>query len=161
MFDVDHFKRINDTYGHDVGDRVLRAIGAEVVNHDGVVGRLGGEEFAILLGRDSLEAAAEQAEMLRLRVAELSFDASGGKLSVTCSLGVALGRPGESIDALLKRADAALYHAKQSGRDRVAVACDDADPAGNGWSGLVRSSRRSAADDPAQLQSATGAPRAA
>jgi diguanylate cyclase (GGDEF)-like protein len=161
MFDVDHFKRINDTYGHDVGDRVLRAIGAEIVNRDGIVGRLGGEEFAILLGCDSLEAAAEQAEMLRLRVAELSFDASGGKLSVTCSLGVALGRPGESIDALLKRADAALYHAKQSGRDRVAVACDDADPAGNEWSGLVRSSRRSAADDPAQLQPATGAPRAA
>jgi diguanylate cyclase (GGDEF)-like protein len=89
MLDVDHFKRINDTYGHDVGDQVLGAIGREFQSESAVVGRLGGEEFAILIGGASGEAAVEHAEYLRARVAALSFDVAGEKASVTCSLGVA------------------------------------------------------------------------
>ena len=117
MLDVDHFKRINDTYGHDVGDQVLGAIGREFQSENAVVGRLGGEEFAILIDGASGEAAVEHAEFLRARVAALSFDVAGEKASVTCSLGVAERRPGESIDQLLRRADTALYEAKSSGRE--------------------------------------------
>jgi GGDEF domain-containing protein len=82
MLDVDHFKRINDTYGHDVGDQVLGAIGREFQSENAVVGRLGGEEFAILIGGASGEAAVEHAEYLRARVAALSFDVAGEKASV-------------------------------------------------------------------------------
>jgi two-component system, cell cycle response regulator len=149
MFDVDRFKQINDSYGHDVGDQVLRAIGREAADQNGIVGRLGGEEFAILLEGEDLEAAAAHAELLRVRLAELSFDTPRGKLSVTCSLGVARARPGESVDQLLKRADAALYEAKESGRDRVVVASGDGNAGEAQWSGLVRSSQRGAAEEPA------------
>ena len=82
MLDVDHFKRINDTYGHDVGDQVLGAIGREFQSENAVVGRLGGEEFAILIEGASGEAAVEHAEFLRARVAALSFDVAGEKASV-------------------------------------------------------------------------------
>jgi two-component system, cell cycle response regulator len=82
MLDVDHFKRINDTYGHDVGDQVLGAIGREFQSENAVVGRLGGTEFAILIGGASGEAAVEHAEYLRARVAALSFDVAGEKASV-------------------------------------------------------------------------------
>ena len=155
MFDVDHFKRINDSYGHDVGDQVLRAIGREAAGQNGIVGRLGGEEFAILLEGAHLEAAAAHAELLRARLAELSFDASAGKLSMTCSFGVAQARPGESIDQLLKRADTALYEAKESGRDRVVAAPADRDSGEAQWSGLLRSIKRGAAEEPGQLPSAS------
>jgi diguanylate cyclase (GGDEF)-like protein len=85
MFDVDHFKWVNDTYGHDVGDEVLRAIGREVVGDRAIVGRLGGEEFAILLEASNLEAGMTHAEGLRERLAALSFETANGKMTVTCS----------------------------------------------------------------------------
>lgn len=144
MFDVDHFKRVNDTYGHDVGDQVLRAIGCEALSHDGIVGRLGGEEFAVLLEGGTLEAAAEQAERLRARFAALAFDTDRGAMSVTCSFGVAQGQQAESIDRLLKRADSALYRAKESGRNCVIAAAADSEREAQ-WSKLLRSSQRSAA----------------
>ena len=147
MFDVDHFKRINDTYGHDVGDQVLGVIGHELQNESAVVGRLGGEEFAILLEGASREAAAEHAESLRARLAALSFDAAGETASVTCSFGFAERRPGESIDQLLRRADAALYEAKRRGRDRVVEAGPDLDNGEGQGPRLVRSARRGAAED--------------
>jgi two-component system, cell cycle response regulator len=160
MFDVDHFKQINDAYGHDVGDQVLRAIGREASGQIGIVGRLGGEEFAVLLEGTNLEAAAALAEALRTRLAALSFDTSRGKLSMTCSLGVAQGLPDESIDQLLKRADAALYEAKESGRDRVVSTTGDLKAREAQWSGLLRSSQRGAAEVPTELQTARGAPHA-
>ena len=104
--------------GMSVGGR-RSAIGREAAGQNGIVGRLGGEEFAILLEGADLQAAAAHAELLRARLAELSFDSAAGELSMTCSFGVAQARPGESIDQLLKRADTALYEAKESGRDRV------------------------------------------
>jgi diguanylate cyclase (GGDEF)-like protein len=153
MFDVDHFKNVNDTYGHDVGDQVLRAIGREAVAERFLVGRLGGEEFAILLEGSNLEAGMEQAEALRSKLSALSFETEQGKLSVTCSFGVSEWQRGETIDLLLKRADAALYEAKNEGRNRV-VAARVADCASGEvlWSGLVRSARRGATEERNEAQ---------
>jgi two-component system cell cycle response regulator len=122
MFDVDHFKRVNDQFGHDVGDQVLRCIGQEVPREGAVVGRLGGEEFAILLAESDLAAGVDLADSFRRKLAALSFDTSRGATSITCSFGVTEWQAGESIDQLLKRSDTALYQAKNEGRNRVVIA---------------------------------------
>lgn len=122
IFDIDHFKRINDMHGHDVGDEVLRGITRAVAVGNAVLGRLGGEEFAILLEGASLPEAAALAEHLRARIAALRFDAAPNLLTVTSSFGVSEWEPGDTIDTLLKRADAALYEAKNAGRNRVVSA---------------------------------------
>jgi two-component system cell cycle response regulator len=98
MFDVDHFKRVNDTYGHDVGDRVLRGIAQAATSQCPKVGRLGGEEFAILLEASNLEAGVDLAESLRAKVAALAFDTAQGELTLTSSFGVSEWRQDESID---------------------------------------------------------------
>jgi len=122
MLDVDHFKRINDLYGHDVGDQAIAAV-AKVAQIEGAVaGRLGGEEFAMLLEGRTLSEGARLAEQLRGRMAALRFDTANGPMTLTCSFGVSERRPGDSIDDLLKRADVALYAAKTSGRNRVVAA---------------------------------------
>jgi len=144
MFDVDHFKKINDTHGHDVGDQVLRTIGREIAGDNVTVGRLGGEEFAILLSPADLEAAVEHGERLRAKLAALPFTTSSGDISITCSFGVAEWQAGETIDQLLKRADAALYRAKHSGRNRVIAAAPDEPAADVQGSGVVRSGKRTA-----------------
>ena len=120
MLDVDHFKQINDHHGHDVGDRALRrlvSICREELRDTDTVGRLGGEEFGILLPETTLEAAAQVAERLR---SALAGDALGVASSV--SVGVAEMHDAEPIQSLVKRADQALYRAKNAGRDRVVVA---------------------------------------
>jgi len=122
LFDMDHFKRVNDTYGHDVGDLVLRDISRVATCDSMTVGRLGGEEFAILLEESNLDAGLALAEDLRAKMAALTFDTDRGKLTLTCSFGVSEWEEGENIDQLLKRADAALYAAKTSGRNRVVAA---------------------------------------
>jgi two-component system cell cycle response regulator len=146
MLDVDHFKRVNDTYGHDVGDQVLRSIAREVPSGHTLVGRLGGEEFAILLEASSLEVGTEMAECLRAKMAALKFETPQGRLTLTCSFGVSEWEQGESIDRLLKRADGALYRAKSGGRNLVVVAegfiSATASPGG---SGVVRSANRGSA----------------
>jgi diguanylate cyclase (GGDEF)-like protein len=140
MFDLDYFKRVNDTYGHDVGDQVLRTIGEVGRDHGGIIGRLGGEEFGLLLERSHLQAGIEHAEGLRAAVSELSFATPSGMLLVTCSFGVAQRQSHESVDQVLKRADIALYYAKKNGRNRVVAAeqrrvvTRDLE-----WSGLLRS----------------------
>jgi two-component system cell cycle response regulator len=143
MLDVDHFKRVNDTYGHDVGDQVLRSVACEVPAVQTIVGRLGGEEFAILLEGSTLKAGIELAECLRTRIAALTFETQQGQLSLTCSFGVSEWEQGEGIDQLLKRADGALYEAKRGGRNLVVGAgpsvSNPGDPHG---SGVVRSSDR-------------------
>ncbi len=122
MLDLDHFKAINDTYGHDIGDAALKAVAAEIAHvDDAVFGRLGGEEFGLILDQCSLDEATEIAEGLRAVIAGLAFAAPHGTISLSCSFGVATFTPGESVDALLKRADLALYDAKRLGRDRVVV----------------------------------------
>jgi len=119
MFDIDRFKRINDTYGHDVGDEVICSVAAAAADESTIVGRLGGEEFAILLDQTSLEQAVRIAERLRLRVAALQIPIGKDTLRLTCSFGVSEWQPGDTLDQIIKRADLALYEAKREGRNRV------------------------------------------
>lgn len=127
LFDVDHFKRINDTHGHAVGDRVLVEIvertGAVLRNRDGC-GRLGGEEFAVLLPDTPLETALLVAERLRAALASAPQDTPGAGTGIayTVSIGAATLELGETIASLLSRADTALYAAKSAGRNRVMAA---------------------------------------
>jgi len=121
MFDVDHFKSVNDKYGHEVGDRALKTVASVVKQFGGISGRLGGEEFCLLV-RDGQACAIEIAEALRTAIAAARFSAGFKELGVTCSLGVAEWQPDHTIDALLQRADMALYLAKKEGRNRVRAA---------------------------------------
>ncbi len=120
LFDVDHFKRINDEHGHDGGDRVLQRFGALVqVRLDAATcaARIGGEEFAVLLEGATASAAAAFAERIR---EEFRHDCDG--IMPTLSAGIAQQHAGESLNDLLRRADRALYAAKREGRDRLRVA---------------------------------------
>ena len=125
MIDVDHFKQVNDTHGHHVGDLVLRLIGrllSENVKGRDTAARYGGEEFAIILAGANRQAAAIVAEQIREALASktLGTKAQGnGRASVTVSVGVAELRPGDMATSLITRADEALYRAKRSGRNRV------------------------------------------
>jgi two-component system cell cycle response regulator len=127
MFDVDHFKRINDEHGHDIGDVALRQVVSTAGGQFAVLGRLGGEEFAVLLAGTDVAVAVTAAEALRTRIAALQIATPKGALSFTSSFGVAEWVGGDTIDSLLKRADTALYQAKHSGRNRV-VAADSMRP---------------------------------
>jgi two-component system, cell cycle response regulator len=119
MFDVDHFKRVNDEHGHDVGDEALRGVARAVAGVCPIIGRLGGEEFAIVLEGSDLAAAVVLAERLRESLSALRFETAKGPLSLTCSFGVSEWLQGDTIDGLLKRADLSLYAAKHGGRNRV------------------------------------------
>jgi diguanylate cyclase (GGDEF)-like protein len=122
MCDIDHFKRINDKFGHPAGDRVLAMVARALDDglRDGdVVARFGGEEFLVAAPGIGTTAAAALAERLRTRVAEASDAEVGG---VTVSLGMALWDEGESMAELIERADLALYQAKEQGRNRVVCA---------------------------------------
>jgi diguanylate cyclase (GGDEF)-like protein len=125
MIDVDHFKALNDRYGHATGDQVLRAIGAAIataVREDDVPARFGGEEFAVLLRNPSLDIAIEVGERVREAVGALQLGGLGVR-SVSVSVGVVVAdRPDQPIDELLGAADRALYRAKRAGRDRVMAA---------------------------------------
>ena len=119
LIDVDHFKHINDRYGHAMGDRVLVQLGhrlAADLRASDRLGRWGGEEFLLVSGHTPLPAALELAERLRASVAGFGF---GHGEPVTVSIGVAQVRQGDDADTLLARADEALYRAKDAGRDRV------------------------------------------
>ena len=125
MIDIDWFKRLNDTYGHDTGDEVLRAVGGAImaaVREDDVPARYGGEEFVVLLRNPSREVAIEVGERVRAAVRGLDLrDLGVSKVSV--SVGVAVAQEAEEpIAELIKSADRALYRAKRTGRDRVVAA---------------------------------------
>jgi diguanylate cyclase (GGDEF)-like protein/PAS domain S-box-containing protein len=127
MLDLDHFKKFNDTYGHDAGDTVLRECGtflAKSIRAEDVVCRFGGEEFFIILPTANLSAAAGRAERIRSKLRELTVLHQGQSLwMITVSIGVAaLPDHGTSPKQLLEAADAALYRAKRDGRDRVVAA---------------------------------------
>jgi two-component system, cell cycle response regulator len=125
LVDLDHFKKINDSFGHDVGDEVLREFAVRLATNVRVADlpvRYGGEEFVVVMPGASLEAAERTAERIRLHVSGAPIRVSGGKdvLSVTISIGVAATYgDADTPEALLKRADEALYEAKASGRNRV------------------------------------------
>jgi diguanylate cyclase (GGDEF)-like protein len=124
MFDIDHFKRINDTFGHDAGDEAIRTVAKAAMAEEAIVGRMGGEEFAMLLPGRRHDAAVEMAERLRQQLEASEIATHGQVLTLTCSFGVAEREAGEPIDGLLTRADVALYAAKTSGRNRVVAAAD-------------------------------------
>jgi diguanylate cyclase (GGDEF)-like protein len=130
LADIDFFKRVNDVWGHQAGDEVLRQVGSalrRVLRPADTLARFGGEEFAILLKEESLALATEVAERLRLGVAALSR--LPGDLRLTISIGVAASLPDEPPDELIQRCDQALYRSKREGRNRVSVAADAIDPA--------------------------------
>jgi diguanylate cyclase (GGDEF)-like protein len=126
--DADHFKKVNDTHGHAGGDAVLRALGAVLMRRlrtEDVVARYGGEEFVLLVRGVSQQSAATLAERIRADVQALDIEHEGKRIPVTVSVGVATHGAeceSESVEALLARADAALYKAKETGRNRVVVA---------------------------------------
>jgi diguanylate cyclase (GGDEF)-like protein len=125
IVDVDHFKIINDTYGHPIGDEVLRQVAYQLrdhIRHPDMVGRYGGEEFIIILPNSDQQAAAEQADRLCRQVREAVLTVKGNEIKVTLSIGTAQLRPGvDTWDSLLNRADNAMYEAKNRGRDTWAV----------------------------------------
>jgi diguanylate cyclase (GGDEF)-like protein len=122
MVDVDHFKIVNDTYGHSVGDDVLRMLGrvlAKNVRSVDVVGRWGGDEFLVMQPNTTLESLRGASERLRLLVRGSSLDEFEEPLGVTVSIGATLARSTDDIKRLVGRADVLLYRAKSDGRDRV------------------------------------------
>lgn len=125
-FDLDHFKNVNDTYGHSGGDYVLKEIGqlmqAKLVRSNDYFARYGGEEFVVILQATTLKTAQEVAERIRATVEMHPFNFDGKKMQVTISIGVSSILPNDSWDKIYTRADQALYKSKQTGRNRVTVA---------------------------------------
>jgi two-component system cell cycle response regulator len=126
MIDVDKFKTINDSYGHRAGDQVLQAISSHLrsgVREYDLVARYGGEEFAVIMPRSDRQEASFVAERIRATVERASFNISAGQpLQITVSVGVGIAATGTAdVDALIERADRALYEAKNSGRNRIAL----------------------------------------
>jgi diguanylate cyclase (GGDEF)-like protein len=122
LLDIDYFKRINDTYGHPAGDEVLREITSAVkdlLEDEEALARVGGEEFAIILPGSSLLAARQRAELARNLIQTTTITFEGVRIAVTVSLGVAERAENEEPSELYRRADAQLYEAKRSGRNRV------------------------------------------
>jgi diguanylate cyclase (GGDEF)-like protein len=128
MLDIDHFKSINDIWGHSAGDDILRSVATVLkkrLRESDLLGRMGGEEFLAVLPETNLEGARLLAESLRIAVEQYTVRVVGSQpLSVTISLGIAMvdnPQPDE-IDAYIKQADRALYHSKHTGRNRVPIA---------------------------------------
>ncbi|MDO9346108.1 diguanylate cyclase [Pseudomonas pergaminensis] len=125
MLDLDHFKRINDGYGHLAGDKVLKIIASVLrkrLRPSDFIARFGGEEFVLLMPDSSLADALAAGEVLRAAIEACPFHFKGEPVTITVSMGVAQFQPGERSDLALKRADAALYRAKAAGRNQVQAA---------------------------------------
>ncbi|MCP4950809.1 MAG: GGDEF domain-containing protein, partial [Proteobacteria bacterium] len=130
QIDLDHFKTVNDNYGHGIGDQVLELVGRLLQGsvrtvgkrESDIVGRLGGEEFGILLSSENIEQALSVTERLRATLERSEVETGGKPLTVSGSFGLAKAKPKESIDDLYHRADMACYEAKKKGRNRVVVA---------------------------------------
>lgn len=121
FFDIDHFKKVNDTYGHDIGDAVLRKVAQTIqksVREGDTVARWGGEEMAAMLLGATESDAKEKAESIRKKISELTFE-ENADLKVTISIGIAPTQPNADLAEIMKNADLALYRAKHDGRNRV------------------------------------------
>jgi len=130
MIDVDHFKKINDQWGHDVGDYVLSELARTIsqnIREDDYIGRWGGEELIVICPGKSQATARFIAEKIRLVVADNAFESGSKKLTVTVSIGIAITYDKESFEQVFKRADTALYQAKATGRNRVVMAGPDSE----------------------------------
>ncbi len=126
LFDIDHFKKINDTYGHQAGDFVLQELAAtvkSVIRQADILGRYGGEEFLVCLPETKVEKALHSAERIRKAVEEKKFIYEGKQIPVTISIGVASFRqtPEDKVSRFIKDADQALYFSKEHGRNRVTL----------------------------------------
>jgi two-component system cell cycle response regulator len=124
ILDIDHFKRVNDTYGHDCGDEVLKGFADRlrgIIRGGDLLCRLGGEEFVIVMPGVDVHAAARIAERARLAIGQEAFvmPAGGEKIVITASIGLAERRDDTDPHQLYRRADQALYRSKSEGRDRV------------------------------------------
>ena len=124
LLDIDHFKGVNDTHGHLVGDEVLKELSRrlhEVLRDDEVLSRFGGEEFAVVMVEADRDGATEVAERCRLAIADTPFDTAAGMLDITASFGISAPTVGNltTVDAMLAEADERLYDAKRSGRNCV------------------------------------------
>ncbi|EAU40353.1 hypothetical protein FP2506_03965 [Fulvimarina pelagi HTCC2506] len=122
LLDLDHFKAVNDTHGHDVGDEVLRSVANclfEFTRHNDVVARLGGEEFAVIAPNMNKADCAAFAERIREAIAKLVVRSGNFRVRVSVSVGVAVSKRNDDVGQFCKRADLKLYHAKQTGRNRV------------------------------------------
>ena len=131
LLDIDHFKKINDSYGHDAGDDALRAVSTACkrsLRQQDIWARLGGEEFGVVMVEASAYEAAVMAERLRKAVSKLEIGANGQTFTMTASIGLTAGDPqGETFEDAIRRADEALYRAKQDGRNRVEFAVGEPD----------------------------------
>lgn len=128
LIDLDHFKAINDSYGHNAGDEVLRRfalIAAESVRRSDLLARYGGEEFIILFPEGDIDDITTVVERLRAAFGEYQYGAELGNQQVTLSAGIAASREGDSVDTITERADRALYQAKEKGRNRIELAPAD------------------------------------
>ena len=125
FIDLDHFKSINDTYGHAVGDDVLRAVAQTLqsaVRRSDIVGRIGGEEFSVFLPNTHVQGAQQLAETLRMAIESIHIEVDGVRLKITASIGVAVKRfDQETMQAIQQHADQAMYEAKRGGRNRVST----------------------------------------
>ena len=128
MIDVDHFKSVNDRFGHPIGDEVIRRVADTLVRNflrrEDFVARYGGEEFVVVVPDSSAHAVRQRAERVRQAIGEIGFSKGKEHFSVTASIGVAVLGPGDTGKTWLARADAALYEAKSAGRNRVIFAED-------------------------------------
>ena len=125
FLDLDNFKQLNDRHGHDVGDRALRhfvEVASSILPPKALLGRLGGEEFVILLPASEPAVATLVAKKIMRTIRETPLRTNRGSVPMTVSIGIAAAHPGMSIDDALKRADSALYQAKERGRDRLCLA---------------------------------------
>ena len=128
ILDLDHFKQVNDTHGHAAGDEVLRVVSQRLratIRPIDAVGRYGGEEFLVVLPRIARESVVQVCERIRYEIAKELVVSGGVTIPITCSVGAVLVEDdGESVEALVRAADGALYEAKRAGRDRVLTALD-------------------------------------
>ncbi len=124
IFDLDHFKQVNDTHGHDVGDEVLRAVASclkDMTRYHDVVARLGGEEFAVVAPNMDHDLLVKLAERIRKGIAAMPILSGNVRLKITASVGLAVWDRKESAEEFFRRADKQLYEAKRQGRNRVSA----------------------------------------
>lgn len=124
LVDIDNFKKVNDTYGHDVGDEVLRSMYSAISKYErqnGISARFGGKEFVILLPGCELDVALIKTETIRQAVKQIEITTHDNMLHITASLGIYEIKKEDSFENSIKRADIALYQAKENGKDRIEV----------------------------------------
>jgi len=122
FMDIDHFKNINDLYGHDVGDRILRIVATTVINgtrSSDIISRWGGEEFVVLIPYVDAEELKNVAEKIRLLIEKSSISLDGKSIEVTVSIGATLAHKGDTAESVINRADGLMYESKSQGRNRV------------------------------------------